>query len=111
MAPKRFRDLLFVGTAAFLLAVVGYFASAPVAAATDWLSGASQYGNNQDWQGLQAYGQRWTQAEPKNSLAWATLGDAYCRLGQLDQTAGAFKKAAALTPRDPRPWEALSGCY
>ncbi|MGD1029428.1 tetratricopeptide repeat protein [Candidatus Binatus soli] len=111
MLPKRFRDLLLVATAGFLLAGVGYLAYAPAVGATDWMSGASQYGGNQDWQGLQAYGQRWTQAEPKNPLAWATLGDAYCRLGQLDQTAEAFKKAAALTPTDSRPLEALSGCY
>jgi tetratricopeptide (TPR) repeat protein len=111
MTPKRFRDLVLTATAGFLLVVAGYFAAAPVAGATDWMSGAKEYGGNQDWQGLQAYGQRWTQAEPKNPLAWATLGDAYCRLGQLDQTAGAFKKAAALTPTDSRPWEALSGCY
>ncbi len=75
------------------------------------MSGASEYGNNQDWQGLQSYGQRWTQAEPKNPLAWATLADAECRLNQLDPAAEAFKKAAALAPGDSRPWEAMAGCY
>ena len=115
MAPKRFWDLLLAATAGFMLAFAGcrqaQLAPAPAAAASDWLSGAAQYGGNQDWQGLQAYGQRWTEAEPKNPLAWATLGDAYCRLDQLNPSGEAFKKAAALAPRDSRPWEALSGCY
>ncbi len=111
MAPKRFGDLLLVAMAGFILALAGFLATAPEAAAADWLSGASQYGNNQDWHGLQDYGQRWTQAEPQNPLAWATLADAYCRLSQPDQAAEAFKKAAALTPGDSRPWEAMSGCY
>ncbi|MFZ0245462.1 tetratricopeptide repeat protein [Candidatus Binatus sp.] len=111
MAPKRFGDLLLVAMAGFILAVAGFLAGAPEAAAADWLSGASQYGNNQDWHGLQSYGQRWTQAEPQNPLAWATLADAYCRLSQPDQAAEAFKKAAALAPGDSRPWEAMSGCY
>jgi len=111
MGPKWFGNLLLVATAGFILAINGFLAAAPEAAATDWLSGASEYGSNQDWHGLQAYGHRWTQAEPKNPLAWATLADAYCRLNQPDQSAEAFEKAAALTPGDSRPWEAMSGCY
>jgi tetratricopeptide (TPR) repeat protein len=94
-----------------LLAVIGYLAFAPTAGATDWMAGAREYGGNQDWRGLESYGQRWTQAEPTNPLAWATLGDAYCRLGQPDQAAEAFKKSAAITPGDSRPWEAMAGCY
>jgi len=94
-----------------LLLILAAMVVDPTAKADDWMSGAAQYGGNQDWQGLAAYGQRWTKAEPQNPLAWATLGDAYCRLNQMDPSADAFKKAAALSPGDSRPWEALAGCY
>jgi tetratricopeptide (TPR) repeat protein len=111
IASKHFKSLMLRATAALLVAVIGYLAIAPTAGADDWMAGAKKYGVNQDWKGLAAYGQRWTQAEPNNPLAWATLGDAYCRMGQPDRSAEAFRKAAAITPGDSRPWEAMSGCY
>jgi tetratricopeptide (TPR) repeat protein len=110
MTPRWHRVLLIAATAAILSTAAQFFASAS-AQADDWLAGAAQYGNNQDWQGLASYGQRWTQAQPQNPDAWATLGDAYCRLNQMDPSENAFKKSAALSPGDSRPWEALAGCY
>lgn len=111
IASKHFKDLLLKATAGLLLTVISSLAFAPTAGAEDWMAGARQYGGNQDWRGLAAYGQRWTEAEPSNPLAWTTLGDAACRMGQPDRSAEAFRKAAALTPGDSRPWEAMSGCY
>ena len=111
IASKHFKGLMLKAAVALLLAVVGHLAFAPTAGADDWMAGARKYRSSQDWQGLAAYGQRWTQTAPHNPLAWTTLGDAYCRMGQPDRSAEAFRKATAITPGDSRPWEAMSVCY
>ncbi len=81
------------------------------AAARNWQAEAQGFGARHDWRGLAGLAHRWTAAEPRNSLAWVTLGDAYGEMGALGPMEQAMRQAAALTPSDPRPWELMAAYH
>jgi tetratricopeptide (TPR) repeat protein len=76
------------------------------------LSEAQNYQRRQDWNGLLRYTQSWTQAQPKNSDAWAMMSVAYFfGMNRPDLALEPTKRAVALSPRDPGGWTALGNIY
>jgi tetratricopeptide (TPR) repeat protein len=75
-------------------------------------AGQKPYIERKDWQGLLRYDLAWTQAEPRNALAWYGLGMTY-RVGfnRLDDATGAFRRATLADPEFMKGWEALAATY
>lgn len=60
--------------------------------------------SRQDWPGLVAVAERWTNAEPKSTDAWFTLGIALENIEKSQRASAAFNKANKL---DPNHYQAL----
>jgi len=65
----------------------------------------------QDWQGMLALSRRWTQAEPRNDLAWFSLGLAYANLGRHQDAIAAYREALRLKPDFAAAWYNLGVAY
>ena len=79
--------------------------------ADSWAHGAARYRAHSDWTGLAGYSRRWIQAQPNDPASWLALGEAYGHLQQWQPMAQTIHRAAALMPRDPRPFEEMSGYF
>lgn len=64
-----------------------------------------------DLQGLVAYCQVWTMAEPKNAAAWTFLGYAYGISGETGKGIVYLKKGLELDPRNMIAWFNLGAAY
>lgn len=58
-----------------------------------------------------AHLQRWTQADPKNAIAWHLLGNAYERLGELPKAVEAYREALRIDSRNVAIWKSLGSAY
>jgi tetratricopeptide (TPR) repeat protein len=76
-----------------------------------WIDRSSALAKAQDWQGLLAHSQRWTQAEPGNEVAWFGLGFAYQHLGRYPEAIPAYREALRLKPDDADAWYNLGLAY
>lgn len=64
-----------------------------------------------DWQALEAYCRRWTKAEPKNDVAWYSLGLAYEKMGRHREAVQAFREALRIKPDDAETCYNLGVAY
>ena len=64
-----------------------------------------------DWNGLLAHGQRWTQAEPENFVAYFALGHAYGGLERHDEAIAAYREALRINPEYIGAWYNLGNAY
>ena len=72
----------------------------PAAAAPDWLAQAQALERRADWSGLLAWGQKWTEAEADNALAWFVLGRALALRGRHQEAIAAYRENLRLDPGD-----------
>ena len=66
-----------------------------------------------DWNGLLVHAQKWTKAEPENSIAWNDLGIAYDNINprRSDNAIAAFRKALRINPEYAKAWYNLGVTY
>ena len=77
----------------------------------NWKGRARALEKAQDWQGLLAHSQRWTQAEPGNEVAWFYLGFAYEKMGRHQEAIAAYRQALSLNPDFLDAWANLGHAY
>jgi tetratricopeptide (TPR) repeat protein len=81
-------------------------------AATYSIGGANAYVARKDWNGLAAYCNGWTRANPQDPMAWYYLGNTYgIGLNRPASALPAFQTAAKLRPQWPEVWDALGHVY
>jgi tetratricopeptide (TPR) repeat protein len=95
-----------------LLALAGLGGPSAASAQEYSISAANLYAERKDWAELVRYCREWTQAEPKNPLAWYYLGETYgIGLKQPKTALAAFRQAAGLRASWPEAWDALGHVY
>ena len=77
----------------------------------DWEDRARALSAAEDWAGLLEHSKRWTKAQPKEPMAWGTLGVAYCVLGRYQEAVKALKEALRLKPDYAEAWANLGIAY
>ena len=65
----------------------------------------------EDWNGMLAHCQEWTEAEPENSIAWYALGNAYGNLDRYDDAISALREALRINSEDADAWYNLGLAY
>ncbi|WP_161954048.1 tetratricopeptide repeat protein [Candidatus Methylomirabilis limnetica] len=76
-----------------------------------WLAKALALDSRKDWEGLRAHARQWVNAQPKNAVAWYTLGWAYGKLGQSAKAVDAHQQAIRLNPEYADAWNNLGRAY
>jgi tetratricopeptide (TPR) repeat protein len=69
---------------------------------------ANAYVAAKNWNGLLAYTQAWTRANPGDPMAWYYMGQTYGDLNQPGAAANAIQHAVSLNPQWPEAWHALA---
>jgi superkiller protein 3 len=73
------------------------------------LAQANAYVARSDWNGLLAYTQSWTRADPNARMAWYYMGEVYgTKFNRPADAAAAFQRALQLQPKWPEAWWALA---
>ena len=73
------------------------------------LAQANTYVARSDWNGLFAYTQSWTRADPNAPMPWYYMGQVLgLQLNRPADAATAFQKALTLQPQWPEAWWALA---
>jgi len=78
---------------------------------TDWLNESIALQESQDWPAMERHARRWTQAQPRNSAAWFSLGIANARVGQPAKAIEAYQQALRINPKDDGAWNNLGFDY
>lgn len=76
-----------------------------------WLNKAIALEQKQDWQELEAWGRRWTRAEPNDRWAWFTLANALSRRGTYRDAAQAYQRGLRIKPDYAVAWNNLGTAY
>jgi protein O-GlcNAc transferase len=72
------------------------------------VAGANALVQKHDWNGLLAYANAWTHADPNDAMGWYYLGNTYgMGLHRPADALGAFQHAVALRSTWPEAWNAL----
>lgn len=69
-------------------------------ARADWIAQARMLERRADWPGLLALGQRWSQTEAGNPLAWFVQGRALSALGRYGEATAAYAQNVRMAPDD-----------
>jgi len=77
----------------------------------DWLGRAQWLERRGDWLSLLDWGQRWTQSEPGNGLAWFVLGRALTALQRHPEAILAYQRSLRLDPADVYAHNNLGNVY
>jgi tetratricopeptide (TPR) repeat protein len=80
-------------------------------ATVDWLALTLAFEQKKDWTALLAHGYRWTQTEPKNAIAWFSLGEALGNLDQNSKAVEADREALRIDPKYADAWYNLGNAY
>lgn len=91
-------------------------ATAPVAnvpsnTSADFAAKIDELRNAGNWNVLVLHAAEWTRREPANAAAWAALGAGYAKLGQVDESFEAAKRAVALDGANPAHLRRLADTY
>lgn len=84
---------------------------APGTVQGDWLGRAQWLERRGDWPNLLDWGQRWTQSEPGNGLAWFVLGRALAALQRYPEAILAYQRSLRLDPADVHAHNNLGNAY
>lgn len=76
-----------------------------------WLGNAQLLEKRGDWLSLLALGNRWTQSEGDNPLAWFVVGRAYSAMGRYAEAVAAYQENLRLDPRDSYAHNNLGNSY
>jgi tetratricopeptide (TPR) repeat protein len=94
--------------------IASFLFTRPAAAQSNYTLGRAQaFAQANDWEGLLAYGQGWSRAEPNNPDAWYSMARAYGSklynfgLKRPNDAAPCYQHAVALRPQWPEAWYAL----
>ena len=98
---------------ALLLLVLSVFTLATLESLTAQtgysIAGANPYVARKDWNGLLAYTQGWSRANPNEPMAWYYMGQTYgFGLNRPADAANAFQRAVSLKSQWPEAWWALA---
>jgi tetratricopeptide (TPR) repeat protein len=90
--------------------------TAPVAAmpantSADFAAKIEELRNAGNWNVLVLHAAEWTRKDPGNAAAWAALGAGYAKLGQIDESFEAAKRAVALDGSNPAHLRRLADTY
>jgi len=77
----------------------------------DWAGRATALSAAEDWAGLLARSERWTNAQPKELLAWVYLASAYYMFGRYQEAVNANKEVLRLKPDFEAAWYNLGFAY
>lgn len=73
------------------------------------IAGANAYVARKDWNGLIAYAQGWSRANPNEPMSWYYMGQTYgYGLDRPADAANAFQRAVSLKSQWPEAWWALA---
>jgi cytochrome c-type biogenesis protein CcmH/NrfG len=78
---------------------------------TRWLNQAIALGHRGDWEGLLLNALRWTKAQPREAVAWFSLGNAYGKSGQSTKEIEAYQQTLRLNPEYVVAWNNLGVVY
>lgn len=76
-----------------------------------WLNRAAALESRKDWQGMQAFADRWVKAQPHSAIAWFALGEADDSLGHHAQAIEAYRQALQINPQYADAWNNLGDDY
>jgi hypothetical protein len=85
--------------------------SSPEWSVAVWQNKALEFEEKKDWPGLLEHTLFWTQAQPKDALAWNNLGNAYGKSNQPAKAIEAYKQALRINPEDADAWNNLGVAY
>lgn len=78
---------------------------------TAWTKRSISLEESENWKELLGWCQQWTLAEPKNSDAWFSLGNAYYELKLFDDAIDAYNYAVRVDPLNFNAWFNLGVLY
>jgi tetratricopeptide (TPR) repeat protein len=109
LKPSRFLALpLYLA----VLALPLWASTLPAAASSQaWLASAQTLERHHDWHALLDLGQRWTQQEADNPLAWFVLGRALGEMKRYPEAIHAYRHNLRLDPRDAYAYNNLGNAY
>lgn len=76
-----------------------------------WLNKAIALEQKQDWKALEAWGRRWTRAEPHDRWAWFTLANALSQRGAYRDAVQAYQRGLRIKPDYAVAWNNLGTAY
>lgn len=79
----------------------------------EWLARAAALGEQRDWSGLLDWCLQWTRADPRNIIAWTSLGEAYIKLKRNPEAIEAYRQAVRIPPdlNDAWSWYSIGNAY
>ncbi len=78
---------------------------------SNWLETAIVMERQKDWSALLKWSKRWVKSEPKNSIAWMSLGNAYNYLEHYKGAIDAYRQVLRIDPENVSAWYSLGVIY